>query len=110
MTVPELWANTGPLDDIAQQKRTVMKNIDTSMNSRYLTNHEDQYNHIRIPISFIDSCIVFTVNISHFFQDAHFRLYRLKDVDLKNVNFISLPSLPRFPFSQINSQSSFDCN
>ena len=40
--VAEVWTITGPLDEICAWKKIVMKIIEMSMNSRYLTNHEDQ--------------------------------------------------------------------
>ena len=55
VTEAELWLSTGPLDVIEAWRKIVMKITEVSMNSRYLTNHEDQYSHSRIPISFIAS-------------------------------------------------------
>src|SRR6218665_3514703 len=60
--VAEMWTITGPLDEICAWKTIVMAIAEMSMNSRYLTNHEDQYSHIRIPISFSNSCSVLTNN------------------------------------------------
>src|SRR6218665_1465402 len=70
VTDPELLKSTGPFDAIEVCNITVMRIIEASVSSRYLTNHDSQYNHIRIPINFIDSCIVFTKQ-SHIKASEH---------------------------------------
>ena len=58
MTVAEVCAITGPLLVNGAWKIIVMAITEMSMNSMYFTIHEDQYSHMRIPISFINSYIV----------------------------------------------------
>ena len=58
--VPALLKITGPLDKIDMWNTIVITIIEGSKSSMYLTNHEDQYTHVRIPINFIDSCARFT--------------------------------------------------